>query len=121
MPTTPFWKVNNVTMPCPSTWSWGLQDVSMGESGRTDDALMWKNRISQKRKIQIGFSAVTDTDAHTILQAINPEYIDVTYFDPLDGQTVTRNFYVSDRTAPVKWWFDGKKIYESLSFDLIER
>ena len=23
-----FWKVDGMTMPCPSTWQWGLQDVS---------------------------------------------------------------------------------------------
>ena len=29
-----FWKVDGVTMPCPSTWQWGLMDVSIGESGK---------------------------------------------------------------------------------------
>ena len=29
-----FWKVDGVTMPCPSKWQWGLQDVSLGESGK---------------------------------------------------------------------------------------
>ena len=29
-----FWMVDGVEMPCPSTFDWGLQDVSLGESGR---------------------------------------------------------------------------------------
>lgn len=29
-----FWKVDGVAMPCPTTWQWGLQDVSLGESGK---------------------------------------------------------------------------------------
>lgn len=29
-----FWKVDGVDMPCPSAWTWGLQDVSAGESGK---------------------------------------------------------------------------------------
>lgn len=108
-------------MPCPSSWQWGLQDVSAGESGRTDDALMHKNRVAQKRKIQVGYSGVKDTVAKTVLQAINPEYINVYYYDLMEGAFQTRTFYVGDRSAPFKWWWDGKHILESLSFDLIER
>lgn len=118
---TVFWKVDNVTMPCPSSWVWGLQDVSLGESGRTDDALMHKNRVAQKRKIQVSYSGITDEVARTVLNAINPEYISVTYYDLLAGGENTRTFYVSDRTSPFKWWWDGKHVLESLSFDLIER
>ena len=118
---TVFWKVNGVTMPCPSAWQWGLQDVSLGESGRTDDALMHKNRVAQKRKIQVGYNAVSDTVATTVLQAVNPEYIDVTYYDLLAGATETRCFYVGDRSAPFKYWYDGNHLLESLTFDLIER
>lgn len=82
---------------------------------------MHKNRVAQKRKIQLSFNGVTPEIARTVLQAVNPEYIDVTYFDPLEGQNVTKTFYVGDRSAPVRWWWTGKKIFESLSFDLIER
>lgn len=118
---TVFWKVDGVTMPCPSTWQWGLQDVSAGESGRTDDAIMHKNRVAQKRKIQVGYNGVKDTVAKTVLQAINPEYINVYYYDLMEGGFQTRTFYVGDRSAPFKWWWDGKHILESLTFDLIER
>ena len=116
-----FWKVDGVKMPCPSTWEWGLQDVSSSESGRTDDALMHKNRVAQKRKLQVGYNGISAADAHTILAAINPEYISVTYYDLLAGQNQTRTFYVSDRSAPFKWWWTGKHILSSLTFDLIER
>lgn len=88
---------------------------------RTDDAIMHKNRVAQKRKIQVGYSGVKDTVAKTVLQAINPEYINVYYYDLMDGDFQTRTFYVGDRSAPFKWWWDGKHILESLSFDLIER
>lgn len=116
-----FWKVDGVTMPCPSVWVWGLQDVSLGESGRTDDALMHKNRVAQKRKIQVGYNGVTPEIAHIVLQAVNPEYINVTYYDLLAGERQTRRFYVGDRSAPFKWWWAGKEILETLTFDLIER
>ena len=88
---------------------------------RTDDALMHKNRVAQKRKIQVGYNAVTDDVAHTVLSAINPEYIQVNYYDLLAGARQTRTFYVGDRSCPFKYWWDGKHVLESLTFDLIER
>lgn len=88
---------------------------------RTDDALMHKNRVAQKRKIQVGYHGMKSSVATTVLQAINPEYIQVYYYDLLAGAYQTRTMYVGDRSAPFKWWFDGKHILESLSFDLIER
>ena len=116
-----FWKVDNVEMPCPSTWEWGLQDVSLGESGRTDDALMHKNRVAQKRKIIIAYNGPTADVCATVLTAINPEYISVYYWDLMDAQFETREFYVGDRTAPFKCWWVGNKRMERLSFDIIER
>lgn len=82
---------------------------------------MHKNRVAQKRKIQVGYNGCTDAVASQVLQAINPEYINVTYYDVMDGTTQTRTFYVGDRSAPFKWWWDGKHIMESLTFNLIER
>lgn len=116
-----FWKVDNVEMPCPSTWEYSIQDVSLGESGRTDDAIMHKNRVAQKRKIAISFNGADKDACHTVLAAINPEYINVYYFDLLDNQFETREFYVGDRTAPFKCWWVGNKRVERLSFDIIER
>jgi hypothetical protein len=114
-------KVGGVSMPCPSAFDWSLQDVSAGESGRTDDAKMQKNRIAQKRKIQLSWSNPTASEASTILKAFNPEYIYVNYWDAMDGKQETRTFYVGDRTAPVKTWWVGNKRFETVSFDIIER
>lgn len=121
MANSTYWSVDGTAMPCPSTWQWGLMDVSASESGRTDNGKMHKNRIAQKRKISVGYNGVKDTVAHTVLAAINPEYINVTFYDPLEGGNVTKEMYVGDRSAPVKWWWDGTHIFETLTFDLIER
>ena len=114
-------KIDGVAMPCPSEFQWGLQDVSAGESGRTDDALMHKNRVAQKRKLEISWVGKNWSETAFIMTAVNPEYIDVYYPDMLSGQYETRNFYVGDRTAPVKLWWVDNKMVERISFDLIER
>lgn len=114
-------KVDGVEIPCPSSFSWGLQDISASESGRTDDTLMHKNRVGQKRKISLAWNAPTWKMTSQILQAVNPEYIDVTYPDMMSGKYETRTFYVGDRSAPVKCWWVGNQRMEVLSFDIIER
>jgi|GEM_PF-3788472 len=47
-------KVDGVTLKyTPSEFTYGLQDVSDTQSGRTLDAVMHKNRIAQKRKLNM--------------------------------------------------------------------
>lgn len=113
--------VDGRAVPCPSSFTWGLQDVSAAESGRTDDTLMQKNRVGQKRKISLGWNGKNWQETAQIMQAFNPEYISVKYPDMMSGRYETRTFYVSDRSAPVKWWWAGKQIVESISFEIIER
>ena len=114
-------KVDGEWIKTPSTFNWGLQDVSGSDAGRTQDAVMHKNRIAQKRKIDLAWANPTKEETHAILVAFNPEYVDVTYWDPLDGKNVTRTFYVGDRSAPVKTWYVGNQRYASVSFNIIER
>ena len=116
-----FWKVDNVAMPCPSTWDWSIQSVSAGESGRTDDALMHVNLVSRKRKISISFNGADKDVCSTVLQAVNPEYFDVYYWDLQNNQFETRTFYVGDRQGIYKCWWVGNKRVERLAFDIIER
>ena len=84
--------VDGVALPTPSTFEWGMIDVSASDSGRTQDGKMHKNRIAQKRQIKLSWS----------------------------GTDETRTFYVGDRSAPIKIWTINNKRYETLSFDLIE-
>ena len=113
--------IDGQRMPCPSAYEWGLQDVSAGESGRTDDALMHKNRVAQKRKLKLEWVGKDWETTARIMQAVNPEYISVRYPDMLSGVYETRTFYVGDRTAPVKFWWTDRKMIEKISFDFIER
>ena len=112
---------NLVDMPNPSKCDWSLQDVSIGDSGRDDRGYMFKGRVTQKRKLALAWNAVSPTVASTILNAFNPEYIYIRYFDAMEGSYQIKEFYVGDRSAPVKIWSTDSKIYETLSFDVIER
>lgn len=110
--------------PDPYKCEYGLMDVSSDEAGRAMDAgaLMYKERICQKRKLNLAWRNPDAAAVSRILTAVNPEYISVRYWDAMDGAWETRTFYVGDRTAPLRWFetLDGTR-YEELSFDLIER
>ena len=81
---------------------------------------MHKNRVGQKRTIQLCWKGPTRAECAQILQAVNPEYFYVTYPDLMSGEQEERLFYVGDRTAPYKVWWDGYEIMDKLSFKLIE-
>ena len=70
-------KFDGVTMPCPAKYDFSIQDVSAGESGRTDDGVMHKNRVAQKRKIALSWVVKTPQETARILSAAQPEYIDI--------------------------------------------
>lgn len=108
---------------CPSEFTWGLQDNSAPDSGRVLDGndTMYKNRTSQKRKIQLSWNALKPEAVSQLLQIFNPEYLSVTYPDAMTGTDRTCEMYVGDRTAPIQQWFVGGRLYTKLSFDLIER
>lgn len=38
--------VNGVVIKTPTSFSWGLQDISDSDSGRTQDTIMHKNRYA---------------------------------------------------------------------------
>ena len=82
---------------------------------------MHKERITQKRKISLAWRMLGEADTSKILTMFNPEYIYVSYYDAMDGRYEVRQFYVGDRTAPLKWFrtWTGTR-YEELSFDIIE-
>lgn len=109
----------------PAQITWGFQDISAADAGRVQDAgnTMYKMRTSQKRKLQLTWNFPTAAQTAEILKAFNPEYIYVRYHDPMENALVVKQFYVGDRSAPLKWFNLSKKgtRYTTLSFDIIER
>lgn len=114
-------KVDGRAIKTPSVFDWSINDVSNSDAGRTQNGLMHKNRVTRKRKIVLKWNNPSVDDAADILSAFSKEYFNVTYFDPLDSQTVTRTFYSGDQSSPVKVWNVNQKVYSEISFDIIER
>lgn len=106
----------------PSSYQWKLEDVSKPNAGRTEDGTMQKLRMRQVVGIELSWQNITTAQAKTILTAFNPEYINVTYLDPMgnpaDGYYTTKVFYVGDRSAPLYNATLGR--WSNISFNIIE-
>lgn len=112
--------VDGAPIKTPSTFTWKKQDVSSADAGRTQDALMHKMKVAEKRSLTLGWNNPTDTEVQEILSHFSPEYVNITYYDAMVGQT-TKNFYTGDMQADTKMWLVNNKRYSQLSFEVIER
>lgn len=102
----------------PSKYQWALQDLSKKGAGRTENNVMKKMRVGQLVKITLEWRMVSTEDAAIILQAFNPEYLDLLYLSPYHGTVIKGQFYVGDRNTPI---FSAKNgVWEKISFALTE-
>lgn len=115
----PIRAVDGVAIKCPSSYQWKLQDISQSDAGRTEDTVMDKKRIGQCVKLELQWRNITTAEAADILKRFNPEYVTVTYLDAMQGQYLTKEFYVGDRSAPL--YNCQKGIWSNISFNIIER
>lgn len=115
----PIRSVDGMAVICPSSYKWGLEDVSAPEAGRTENTVMDKMRIGQVVKLELEWKGLTIDEAAVILKAFNPEYIKVVYLDAMQGKFVTSEFYVGNRSAPLYGVSLGR--WENITFSLIER
>lgn len=112
--------VDGAPIKTPSTFVWKKQDVSAANAGRTQDALMHKMKVAEKRSLSLGWNNPTKEEVQEILSHFDPEYVNITYWDARLGQT-TKNFYTGDMQADTKIWTVNNKRYSQLSFEVIER
>ena len=115
----PIRSVDGFEIPCPSSYQWKLEDVSSSDAGRTEDTVMDKKRIGQVVGIDLEWKNVSIEDAATILQAFNPEYIQVCYLDAKQGEYITSEFYVGNRNAAL--YNSALGVWQSIKFNIIER
>lgn len=106
-------------MPCPTKFTWKLEDISASDAGRTEDTVMQKNTIGHAVGLELVWNYKTDRETARILQAFYKEYIRVDYRDPLIGEFVTLEFYRGNATVPM---YNSKLgLWENIAFNLISR
>ncbi|WP_310603466.1 DUF6711 family protein [Anaerosporobacter sp.] len=116
-------KIEGVSVKDPSSFSWSLFDLSSEDgAGRTLAGTATKDIVVQKRKLSVTWNNIGKDDAETILKQVNSKvFFSVTYPDAMTGTNLTKTFYVGDRKTDMKIWSPTKKLYKTLSFEIIEK
>lgn len=103
----------------PKSMSVNLSDVD-GETHRNLAGNMIRDRIAVKRKIELEWGPLKQSEIQVLLNAVSSVFFDVTYIDPQLGLT-TKNMYVGDRTAPVYLIINNEAKWNGLKMNFIER
>lgn len=100
---------------------WSRNDLDGPNAGRTLSGLMIRDRVATKIKLEITCKELSGDDLHTLMNLVLPEYVTVTYDDPIYGST-TKTMYSNNNSATLnRIDTAGKRLWGSITFPLIER
>lgn len=100
---------------------WSRQDIDSPETGRAMNGLMYRGRVATKIRLDVTCRLLKASELHTVLNLILPEYVTVTYDDPMLG-TVTKTMYANNNPAVYQFRKnDGTEWWSGVTFPLIER
>jgi flagellar basal body rod protein FlgG len=114
--------LNGVQVKTPKKMKWVISDLD-ADSTRNAQGLLIRQRIGVKRKIEIEWGPLSDTEVATILNAVSGVFFSVNAPDAQTGGQRSGTFYVGDRTAPVYSFNEKLKAlkWEGLSMNIIEQ
>lgn len=115
-------QLNGVTVTAPKSFQWDLMDVD-GESSRTASGEMVRDKITEKRKLELEWGPLSNGQISSILEPISQTFFQCTYPDARSGIMETRTFYAGDRTAPAFSWHRdfAKQEWNGLKVNFIEK
>ena len=100
---------------------WQRYDVDSPETGRTLDGVMHRGRVTTKIRLDITCRLLKAGEASIVLNAILPEYVSVTYDDPMYG-TTTKTMYSNNNPAVYQFKRpNGDEYWSGVTFPLVER
>lgn len=103
---------------------WKRNDIDGPNSGRTMSGLMIRDRIATKIRLDITCKPLTLDELRMLLNLIYPEFVTVTYDDPMLG-TVTKTMYANNNSAQffMKQPSErgGAEYWSNIKFPLVER
>lgn len=112
-------KINGVTMPSPAELSVGIQDISKAERNARGTMIM--ERITTKRKIDLAWKHLNNSELQILLNAASNIFFEVDYPDPQANGQRFGTFYAGDRTIGAMIYRDGIMVWQDIKFSIIER
>lgn len=111
--------INGVDIATPKVFEVAVSDLD-GESNRNANGELIRDRIAVKRKINLEWGPLTQSEIQTLLNSISSVFFTVTFPDPMSG-VITKTMYVGDRTAPAYQYVNGAVKWQGLKMNFIEK
>lgn len=101
---------------------WKRNDIDGPNAGRTLSGLMIRDRVATKIRLDITCRILNREEVRTLLNLLMPEFVSVTYDDPMDG-VVTRTMYANNNEAKFLRSLDNDsdELWDNVTFPLVER
>lgn len=100
---------------------WSRNDIDAPNTGRSMDGLMHRGRVTTKIRLDVTCKPLTSIELRIVLNTILPEYVTVTYDDPMYGKT-TKIMYANNNPAVYQLnKNDGRQYWTGVTFPLVER
>lgn len=112
-------KINNETIPTPSTYNVGISDIS--KTDRNANGQMIIERVATKREVELGYHYLSEADLAGLLQKIDDVFFTIDYPDPQTGNLNTGTFYVENRSAGAMDYLNGNIRWKEIQFSFTER
>ena len=112
-------KINGVAIATPKIYEATVSDLD-GESNRNAAGQLIRDRIAVKRKLNLEWGPLSQSEVAPILNAVSGVFFTVTFPDPQLG-VITKTMYVGDRTAPAYQYINEEVKWSGLKLNLIEK
>lgn len=112
-------KIDGREIPTPSDYSVGIMDISKAERNARGDMII--ERITTKRKIELGWKHLSKSDLQTVMNAVSPVFFSVSYIDPQSNSKKSGTFYAGDRNVGALDYLNGDIRWKDIKFSVIEK
>lgn len=112
-------KINGVAIATPKIFEATVSDID-GETNRNAKGELIRDRVAVKRKINLEWGTLEQSEMSTILNAVSSVFFTVEFPDPQLG-LITKTMYVGDRTSPAYSYIDNKIKWQGLKMNFIEK
>lgn len=112
-------KINGVAIATPKVFEATVSDID-GESNRNAKGELIRDRVAVKRKINLEWGTLEQSEMSKILNAVSSVFFTVEFPDPQLG-LISKTMYVGDRTAPAYSYIDNKIKWQGLKMNFIEK
>jgi hypothetical protein len=114
-------KIGGIEIVDPKSYQAIISDID-ADSNRNANGELLRDRIAVKRKLELEWEPLSQSEISTLLKAVEDVFFDVTFIDPKDGE-ITKTMYVGDRTAPAYAYDEesNEMKWKGLKMDFIEK